>query len=64
LIVGHVFHAPTGDAAAALRLDFNRAGIVRSRNPGDERISIDRFVVDRFEAFDDFPTVDRFDPAG
>src|SRR5262245_55855616 len=64
LVVGQELHAPLGDAATALRRDFNRAGVMRSGNPGDQRVAIEPpHAIDFLEALDDFPTVARFDPA-
>src|SRR5215470_909260 len=64
LIVGQKFHAPTSDAAAALRLDFDRTLVAGSGNPGDQCVAIDPLrVVDCLEPLDDFPAVARFEPA-
>src|SRR6516165_10718448 len=57
-------HSPVGDGPATLGCHFERAGVTRSRNPGDQLVPIEPLrIVDRVEALDDLLAVKRFNLA-
>src|SRR5262249_8078294 len=62
LLVSAELHAPTCDAAAALRLDFDHAGVMRYRDARDLAVVIRPLrMVDLVQALDDFLSVERPD---